>query len=87
VLKRGGVLIVGEVHQIRKMVVYTNNYFDVGKHWEKSDGWERFGFYRKIEDLVNPIVEVGFSLEKILEPRLGEESYPNFLLLKFKKFS
>jgi ubiquinone/menaquinone biosynthesis C-methylase UbiE len=87
-LKKGGQLILADVHPIRKMVVYTGNYFETGKHWEVSNGWERFGYYRKIEDILNTAIEVGFTLKEIREPKpkgVKHKFYPYFLVLKFEK--
>jgi ubiquinone/menaquinone biosynthesis C-methylase UbiE len=88
VLKKGGVLLLVDVHPIRKMVAYTMNYFETGKHWEVSEGWKRFAYYRKVEDILNTAIEVGFTLKAVREPKpvgVNNGFYPYYILLKLEK--
>lgn len=89
VLKKGGELFLVDVHPIRKMVVYTGDYFETGKHWEISRGWKRFEYYRKIEDLLNTSISAGFTLKEIREPKpkvkKEERFYPHYMILKLEK--
>ena len=87
-LKKEGEFFLVDVHPIRKMVVYTGDYFDTGKHWEVSEGWKRFAYYRKMEDLLNTAISVGFTLKEIREPKskgVEDNFYPYFLIMRFKK--
>lgn len=88
VLKTNGKLFIVEVHPIRKMIKYTGNYFESGKHWEIFPELKRFGYYRKVEDYLNLAIKVGFKLEVMREvgQRYGRErNFPSYLILKFGK--
>ncbi|HDM05712.1 MAG TPA: class I SAM-dependent methyltransferase [Candidatus Aenigmarchaeota archaeon] len=88
VLKPGGKLLLVESHPIRKMIKYTGNYFETGKHWEVFRRGMRFGYYRKVEDFINTAISVGFKLNRMEEPkpRFGKEKFfPHYLILLFQK--
>lgn len=86
-LKPKGELFIVESHPIRKMVKYTGDYFETGKHWEVFKDLERFGYYRKVEDFLNTAIKIGFVLKEIKEPkpRSRENFYPHFLIMRFGK--
>lgn len=91
VLKENGKLLISTVHPIRKMMKYTKNYFETGKHWEKwENGMKTFNYYRTVEEYINTLISQGFVLEEIREVKSltkdpKESFYPHYLILKAVK--
>jgi ubiquinone/menaquinone biosynthesis C-methylase UbiE len=89
ILKKNGVLLIVVSHPIRKMIKYTKNYFERGKHWEIHDGIKFFNYYWTMEDYINTLISQGFIITEMREPKLKFENYkenfyPHYLILKAK---
>lgn len=81
VLKKGGIFVFSLDHPIfdifesdRNLKVHRS-YFDTGYReftWSYRGAKKKvrsFFIFRKIEDIANPLVDAGFRIERILEPR------------------
>src|SRR6185369_2000184 len=79
VLRRPGYFILSVTHPFFDSVYFkTNNYFEtelVGSEWRGFPGVRvrMPSFRRSLEATLNPLIEVGFRLEKVLEPKPTEE--------------
>lgn len=85
VLKKDGELYIIVPHPIRKMMKYTRNYFDTGKHWESFGKMKFFNYYRTAEEYVNTLVSQGFVIKEIREPKpvkSSENFFPCYLIIK-----
>lgn len=86
VLKKGGELYIAVPHPVRKMVIYTKNYFDSGKHWEHHGKMRVFNYYRTMEEYINSLTAAGFQIKEIREPKPIKHSkdfvFPNYLIIK-----
>jgi SAM-dependent methyltransferase len=101
VLKKGGVLVFSIEHPYTKYAIYheTSNYF---KTETVEYTWKGFGapvnvpsYRRPFSEVINPLVEVGFTLDKLLEPlpteKFREKDYeklikrPGFLCVRASK--
>jgi ubiquinone/menaquinone biosynthesis C-methylase UbiE len=87
ILKKGGELYIVVPHPTRKMVVYTKNYFDSGKHWEQRGKLRVFNYYRTMEEYINSLVDAGFQIKEIREPKPVKRNciefvFPHFLIIK-----
>jgi ubiquinone/menaquinone biosynthesis C-methylase UbiE len=90
ILKKNGEVFIVVSHPIRKMIKYTHNYFESGKHWENFKNIKRFGYYRTMEEYINSIISEGFVVREIREPKPKfknpeENFYPHHLLLRIRK--
>ncbi len=77
-LRRPGYLVFSVGHPFADFVRHgEGNYFDtelVEEEWTGFGAPARVRFYRRsLQDVLNPLLEVGFVLERILEPRPTEE--------------
>jgi SAM-dependent methyltransferase len=110
VLKRSGRFIVANVHPMRSAVgtwqrttegtkqhVILDNYFDEGeRHW-KMMGVEFTNFHRSLSTYIHSFLNVGFSLEGMVEPTIGKDRLrlypelddelrvPNFIIYIWRK--
>ncbi len=85
ILREDGKILVVVPHPIQKMIEYSKNYFERGKHWEVHGEMKYFNYYFTLEDYINAFSK-NFKIEKILEiPSLKEKNYPHFLLIKAEK--
>lgn len=79
VLRPGGYFILSVSHPFSDYTYFkSNNYFEtelVGSVWKGFDEVRVHmpSFRRSLEATLNPIIDAGFRLEKILEPRPTEE--------------
>ncbi|MFO8036691.1 MAG: class I SAM-dependent methyltransferase [Anaerolineales bacterium] len=78
VLKTGGVLVFSIEHPYMKYAIHkeTSHYFDVELVEYK---WKGFGkavkvpsYRRPMSEVINPLLEAGFNVDKILEPKPTE---------------
>ena len=90
VLKPGGVLVFSMEHPMMKYFDHQaeTNYFQVER---VSYTWRGFGtpvqvpsYRRSLGDVINPLIEAGFALEKVLEP-LPTEAFKEKDPLDFEK--
>ena len=79
VLKSGGILVFSMEHPMMKYFDHQaeSNYFNIEK---VTYTWRGFGtpvevpsYRRSLAEIFNPLVEAGFTLEKVLEPLPTEE--------------
>jgi len=85
ILKKKGELYIIISHPIRKMIKYTKNYFDVGKHWEKFGEMKFFNYYRTMEEYINTLAFQDFVIKEIREPKpieTDENTFPHYLIIK-----
>ncbi len=83
--KRNGELYIAVSHPIRKMIKYTNNYFETGKHWQSHGEMRLFNYYRTMEEYVNSLASEGFSIKEIREPKpikTSDNFFPHYLIIK-----
>ena len=85
ILKKNGELYIIVSHPIRKMIKYTKDYFDTGKHWERFGEMKFFNYYRTIEEYINTLVFQGFVIKEVREPKpteTDENTFPHYLIIK-----
>lgn len=85
ILKKGGECYLIVSHPIRKMIKYTKNYFDTGKHWENFGKMKFFNYYRTMEQYINNLISQGFVIKEIREPKPIKSSdnyFPHYLIIK-----
>jgi SAM-dependent methyltransferase len=68
-LKKDGEILIVVPHPVRKMVKYTKNYFESGKHWEIYQGIKWFGYYRTMAEYINTAISCGLKVKEIVETR------------------
>ena len=79
VLRPGGYFVLSVTHPFFDYVYFkSNNYFEtelVGGEWKGFDSVRVHmpSFRRSLSATLNPLIEVGFSLERILEPKPTDE--------------
>ena len=79
VMRSGGVLVFSIQHPFFDYLYFkTGNYFateQVGSEWKGFPGIRVFVpcFRRPLEDVLNPLIEAGFRIDRILEPKVTEE--------------
>lgn len=85
VLKKDGEAYVVVPHPVRKMVKYTHDYFETGKHWQNRGEMRFFNYYRTIEEYINNLTSEGFSIKEIREPKpikTSDNFFPHYLIIK-----
>ncbi|MEM5772983.1 MAG: methyltransferase domain-containing protein, partial [Candidatus Aenigmatarchaeota archaeon] len=89
ILKKDGEVFIVVPHPVRKMIKYTSNYFESGKHWENYKGIKWFNYYRTLEEYINTAISCGFKIKGIYEPKPAIRDkffyYPTFLIMKLCK--
>jgi SAM-dependent methyltransferase len=79
-LRVGGMLIFSIAHPIEEFEAHrqTSNYFQIERVEYKSTGFGKPvvmpSYRRPLSEVLNPLIEAGFNLDKILEPLPTEES-------------
>jgi SAM-dependent methyltransferase len=79
VLRPGGYFILSATHPLFDYLYFkSNNYFEtelVGSEWRGFESVRVYmpSFRRSLGAMLNPLIEVGFRLEKILEPKPTDE--------------
>jgi SAM-dependent methyltransferase len=85
-LKKDGEILIVVPHPVRKMIKYTKNYFESGKHWENYQGIKWFGYYRTMSEYINTAISCGLKIKEIVETRPktndSEFCYPRFLIMR-----
>lgn len=110
VLKQGGRFVIANLHPVRsatgkwhrspegeKLHVAVDHYFDEGpRHWTMM-GSPLTNFHRTLATYVNTFIEVGFILERLIEPSAAPEQLekypdlddelrvPNFIIYVLRK--
>lgn len=110
VLKTGGRFVIANLHPMRsatgrwhrtpegeKLHVVLDNYFDEGeRHWTIM-GSPVTNFHRTLATYLNTFLDVGFSLERLIEPTVAPEDLakyptlddelrvPNFIIFVLRK--
>lgn len=112
ILKNGGKFIITNLHPMRsanagwckdnngkKNHVNLDNYFNENERRWKMLGVEFTNFHRTLATYINSFIEVGFTLEKIIEPTITLEQLktypeledelrvPNFIIYILKKIN
>ncbi|USZ72552.1 class I SAM-dependent methyltransferase [Natronosalvus halobius] len=100
ILRPGGFLVFSAQHPVDEYVAFeAENYFDVEQErmtWSASGEEIDVPFYRRpFSEVVNPLVETGFQLEELVEPKPNESfkekkpesyekrlKYPTFLCVR-----
>lgn len=103
ILRPGGFLVFSAQHPVDEYVAFeVENYFDIEQvqmTWSASGEAVDVPFYRRpFSDVVNPLVETGFHLEELVEPKPTEtfkdkkpesyekrSKYPTFLCVRASK--
>lgn len=102
-LRPGGFLVFSAQHPVDEYVAFeAENYFDVEQErmtWSASGEEIEVPFYRRpLSEVVNPLVETGFQLDELVEPKPRESfeekkpesyekrlKYPTFLCVRASK--
>jgi ubiquinone/menaquinone biosynthesis C-methylase UbiE len=89
VLKDGGEVLIVVPHPARRLIKFTHNYFKTGKTWFTHRKLKYFNYCHKTEDYVNCLIQNGFVIEKISEPKLTikkfkDNYYPWHLVIRAK---
>ncbi|WP_415382998.1 class I SAM-dependent methyltransferase [Halosimplex sp. TS25] len=103
VLRPGGFLVFSAQHPVDEYVAFdAENYFEVERHrmtWSADDEEVDVPFYRRpFSEVVNPLLETGFQLDELVEPKPSEGfeakkpesyekrlTYPTFLCVRASK--
>lgn len=104
ILKRDGQLIISIHHPFMDFTVFNKeNYFLtelLDDEWNTNNGKVKVQFYRRpLSAIINPIIDAGFIIERLLEPMPAEEfkivhpdiydrltKNPQFLFIRAKKY-
>jgi len=99
----GGFLVFSAGHPMTDWLIFGGAYYDTARH---AIEWKGFGepkpvidgYRRSLQDTLNPVIEAGYVIERLLEPRPSEavrrvnpESYaklaekPAFLCIRARK--
>lgn len=84
-LKKDGEVYIVIPHPIRKMMKYTNDYFETGRHWQNHGEMSFFNYYRTVEEYINTLTSEGFSIKEIREPKpikTSDNFFPHYLIIK-----
>ncbi|MFC7216385.1 class I SAM-dependent methyltransferase [Saliphagus sp. GCM10025334] len=103
ILRPGGFLVFSAQHPVDEYIAFeAENYFDVEQErmtWSASGEEIEVPFYRRpFSEVVNPLVETGFHLDELVEPKPNESfkekkpesyekrlKYPTFLCVRASK--
>ncbi|MFC7230451.1 class I SAM-dependent methyltransferase [Saliphagus sp. GCM10025308] len=103
ILRPGGFLVFSAQHPVDEYIAFeAENYFDVERErmtWSASGEDIEVPFYRRpFSEVVNPLVETGFQLDELVEPKPRESfrekkpesyekrlRYPTFLCVRASK--
>jgi ubiquinone/menaquinone biosynthesis C-methylase UbiE len=90
ILKPGGELLIVIPHPARRLIKFTHNYFKTGKTWFTHRKIRYFNYCYKTEDYINCLIQNGFVIEKISEPKITikkfkDNYYPWHLLIRARK--
>lgn len=103
VLRPGGFLVFSAQHPVDEYIAFeAENYFEVEQErmtWSVSDEEIDVPFYRRpFSEVINPLIETGFRLDELVEPKpketFGEKKpesyekrlrYPTFLCVRASK--
>jgi SAM-dependent methyltransferase len=74
----GGWLVFSAGHPMTEWMIFGGNYYDTSLH---AMEWKGFGepkpvidsYRRSLQDTLNPVIEAGYVIERLLEPRPSEE--------------
>jgi len=104
ILRSGGFLVFSTHHPVDDYVAFeAENYFETERErmtWSASGDEIDVPFYRRpFSEVINPLVETGFRLEELVEPKPTEAfeekkpesyekrlTYPTFLCVRASKF-
>lgn len=100
ILRPGGFLVFSAQHPVDEYIAFdAENYFEIGQEqmtWTASGEEVAVPFYRRpFSEVINPLVEAGFELDELVEPRPNETfkekkpesyekrlKYPTFLCVR-----